>query len=171
MNIVRKISVKTIGADPKIGKTARTDLMEVLGVVRRYVTGESTFGEWIKLVGAFEATNLATGAVYTAPSCFMPSIVTEMVATEIDSNPNHEISFAFIVGVEPAATPIGYAYYVESLIEPKPIEALASLRELVGSDHTIMNTPTQIEAAPKAHTTKTPKQAARESAADAAYMD
>lgn len=127
ITIVSKISAKKV-----CGKIAKPDnktpLMQVFGIATGAKTGESSFGEYMSLLGQFRATNLATGEVYQSGVCFLPNMGVNMVAPMIAKEGVEGVQFALFIGVVPAENAFGYEYYVEPIMqasESDPLEILA----------------------------------------------
>ncbi len=149
MEILRKISAKTV-----MGKVQRptkpTKLFTVIGVAHRTRRGDGDNGPWVSLIGRFEATNILTGEVFTAPQCFLPKPMDEVLAfnleemeplldgdgkVQLDADDNERtkrvtdsVQFAFEVSVKPNETAIGYEYVTSPIVEPGGADPLADLR-------------------------------------------
>jgi len=129
-NFIKKISVKNVVGDvKKIIGNDETCIMRVIGIVRAMQSGQSDYGDWVKLKGDFQATNLLTGDVYRSPNCFLPEIATDMIAG-VFSEDSEALQFGFDISVKPNDTPIGYEYNCASLIEADDNDPL---QQLVGS--------------------------------------
>lgn len=133
MKIINKISVKSVGIElPKVVSESM-NLIEIIGFTSNVETGLSTFGEWTKLLGRFEATNLQTGEVFISGSCFLPSVASSLIVPQLSPDGTKEIRFAFIIGIKSSDSAIGYEYTVEPLIEAdlkdKFIEVRAAIEQ------------------------------------------
>lgn len=146
MKILSKITVSTIGINPKelLPQLAEgsIDVMEVMGVVTGVQTGTTSFGDFMKLVGSFEATNLLTGEVFVSGKCILPSVINDLVAGQV--RPDTKFAFAFVIGIEEDDNAIGYKYNFQPLVKIEGDKALDSLRAEI-SKHS-----KEIEAPPAA---------------------
>ena len=133
----RKISVKTVtGLDPNdmrdIIQDGPVNLFTVVGVARAFQKGTSDYGEWIALIGEFEATNVLTGEVHNGGRCFMPRHVTDLVMPAFGgSESDAAVEFAIMVGVEKADNNFGYEYTADTYLEPEKSDRMASLRGML----------------------------------------
>jgi hypothetical protein len=67
---LRKINAKTVWGKIKnddIPEKGSKPLFRVIGQAMGTREGDGDYGEWVALVGNFEAVNLATGEVFAAP--------------------------------------------------------------------------------------------------------
>ena len=149
MEGLRKISSKTVMG--KVEKPEKaTKLFTVIGVAHRTRRGDGDNGPWVSLIGRFEATNILTGEVSTAPQCFLPKPMDEILAfqleemeplldsdgkVQLDADDNERtkrvtesVQFAYEIGVKPTDTPIGYEYTTNTIVEPGGADPLAELR-------------------------------------------
>jgi len=150
MEILRKVSPKTV-----MGKVERptkaTKLYTVIGVAHRTRRGDGDNGPWVSLIGRFEAVNIITGEVYSAPQCFLPKPMDEVLAFQLeemepmtdsdgkvllDADDNERtkrvtdsVQFAFEISVKPNETAIGYEYVTAPIVEPGGADPLADLRK------------------------------------------
>ena len=127
LNIVSKLSAKKV-----CGKVPKPDdkmpLLQVFGIATGIKTGESNFGPWTALTGAFRATRLKDGEQFQSGVCFLPKMGTELIAPMLKKEGVEGLEFAFNIGVIPSDNAIGYEYYVEPMLESKendPLELLA----------------------------------------------
>jgi len=127
LNIVTKLSAKKVCG--KIAKPEKkTALMHVFGIATGIKTGESNFGPFTALTGAFRATRISDGEIFQSGLCFLPKMGTELIAPMLAKEGVDGLEFAFIIGVVPAENAYGYEYYVEPMLESKendPLELLA----------------------------------------------
>jgi hypothetical protein len=133
MRILGKISVKSCGCDLKEARDESLDLLRIYGVVSAIEHGSSDKGSWTRLKGNFEAANLQTGETFMSGACFLPGIVSDLIANQFDPDGSlgAEVQFAFDIGSEPADTATGYSYTVKPLVEPKQSSAIAEMKALV----------------------------------------
>ena len=128
-NILSKITSKTLKVNVEAAKKVPVRLYLIYGVARAAVAGQSTFGEYHKLVGQFEAVNLETGEVSVSGSCFLPGAVNDLIAGQLDGQENSEVKFAFEIGAAPSDSSIGYEYTFKELVEAEGIDNLSALRD------------------------------------------
>jgi hypothetical protein len=151
-SLKRKISVKEVcGTLPRMneGDPSRT-LMHVIGKANRVKEGIGDYGPWQKLMGQFEAVNLATGEISVAPQCILPEPMNGMVAGQIlNAEPGAApvIEFALEIGVEASgkAGGTGYEFTTRPLVEARETDALSELRKhvpkLIGTPEVTPATP------------------------------
>lgn len=127
MQIVNKLSAKKVcGTLSKPEK--KTAILQVFGIATGIKTGESQFGPWTALTGAFRATRHVDGEVFQSGTCYLPAMGTEMIVPMLKKEGVDGLEFAFNIGIVPSDKPIGYEYYVEPMLEAKendPLELLA----------------------------------------------
>jgi hypothetical protein len=160
INLVRKIVPRIVMESDIEKPKSATNLYSLIGVANRVATGESDYGPWTKLVGAFEAQRVKDGARFQAPVCFLPepfhSLVVQRVQAEIEASTQYEtddagkpvmkdghpvvaregraaVQFAVIVGLKPSARKggVGYEFTVSPVVQPSASDALLGLREQV----------------------------------------
>jgi hypothetical protein len=149
MELLRKITMKGIGwdkgnilelvlpykDDPKPVPIAR--IFGVMTDTKTYVdanTGDT--GEGLK--GQFEATNIKTGEVYTAPVCYLPGAAMDMITAAFsmakEQDASSTVKFAFDVFAKYDSTAAtSYTFGVKPLVEANKIDPLAELREASGN--------------------------------------
>ena len=159
MNILNKITMKGIGAQPAPWSVdAPKALAHILGKANGYKTGSTTYGLYDKFHGEFEAVNLETGEIYVGSNLLCPPIMEALIKDalknagaeggRIGNKAAHEIDvegkdtespvlFAFELGVKPTAKKdgarevgSGYEYTVKLLTPAKRSDALESLRAI-----------------------------------------
>ena len=135
-SIKSKLSVKAMNCQPKKGEFKQGDaprnLCNIIGTIRKYETVSTSFGESLKFIGAFEATNIATGEVATSTRLFVPKMLEEIFANAVDAREDNDadLSFAVTIGAEyseKGAT--GYAFTVTPIVAVTARDPLADLRE------------------------------------------
>ena len=134
MKLVSRISIKNCECDLANAKDKNLNLMQVIGIARKIEIGTSTYGDWVKFRGSFEAVNLQTGEVYSSANCFLPKIAQDLILDGIESlidKGSVEVSFAFQINSKPANSAIGYEYEVKPLIETAKNDALEELRKVL----------------------------------------
>lgn len=127
-SILSKITAKTLGVNVEAAKESATRLFLIYGVARGVTTGQSTFGEYERLDGQFEAVNIATGEVFISGACFLPALIHNLIAGQLTGEVGSEVKFSFEVGAEPSENAIGYIYTVKELSEASGVDNLSELR-------------------------------------------
>ena len=127
--LVGKLSAKSVGVNFAKAKEAPMDHFDVIGYATGVKEGESTYGKWFALEGNFEARNLETDQVYVSAKCFLPPIVNNLVAVQVQEGKS--VQFAYRVGTIPANTVAGYEYTIEALVEAEPLEILENIKSKI----------------------------------------
>lgn len=135
---LRKITTRDVGfprADVQAAviKAAKpVQLYTLLGVVNGVKPGSTSMGDFAKLVGEFEATNLTTGEVFTSGAAILPNFIGDNIAAAI-MRPNAEsVQFAITVGAKPNDKSVtGFEYTVDSGMPPSEHSPLALLKKQV----------------------------------------
>lgn len=177
MNILNKITMKGIGAQPAPWSVdAPKALAHILGKANGYKTGSTTYGLYDKFHGEFEAVNLETGEIYVGSNLLCPPIMEALIKDalknagaeggRIGNKAAHEIDvegkdtespvlFLFELGVKPTAKKdgarevgSGYEYTVRLLTPAKRSDALESLRTISQQARTALPSPAQEPAKP-----------------------
>lgn len=169
-----KISMKSIGAQPKTGQTiVDGPVAHIYGSARNYLVGTSTYGEFTKFRGDFEAVNLATGESYRSQNLLLPDIAAGLLVSALHAagakhgttktattpeNPGEPatapVEFAIEIGVRKTASDKpggrGYEFTLRPLVETRDSDPLAALRKHVKA----LPAPAQVEhkAVAKANT-------------------
>lgn len=130
---LRKISVKTVCGKQTLEMIVEKKaypLMQVYGHAQRVKEGTTDFGSYQKLLGQFEAVNLATGQVFQSPQCIMPEPANGMVAGQLlGDNPAEQVSFALEIGIKrDESSSVGYTYTTKQLVKAQDADPLADLR-------------------------------------------
>lgn len=145
MNIVNKLSVKTMNLDPaslteKLEENKIVVIARMYGQITDYKIGKSKFStddlpkEDVKFRGTFEGVNLVTGEVFNSGVCFLPGNVTNVLRAAVDSKADDEIGVQF--GVEIGAKKVkrrdgtwGYEFTAAVPKNPEAADPLAAMRE------------------------------------------
>lgn len=118
-NLVRRIDRNTVcGSSEELLEMVMKDkntshyLYRIGGTAVGVVTGQSKFGEWVKLVGRFKAIN-SKGEQFVSGTAFLPGDAAQTVANKLDGDVE-KVSFLFDVYARFDAT-IGpkYGYIIE----------------------------------------------------------
>lgn len=133
--IVAKLSMKVIGAQPKINSLkegdAAVETAVVFGRAAGYTIGQSSFGEFIKFKGLFEAVNFATGEKFSSGALLLPKAVEALLVGALEESDGAAVEFAIKFGATYAENDYGYEYTVEPVITAKQADPLAALRSTV----------------------------------------
>lgn len=128
MEHLRKITARTVG----LAKLKAGQSFTLYGKVRRFETGTSDYGNFVKFRGTFEAVNEITGSAYGASVAIFPGGLLEdelMEAVEAATGPV-DVAIRFSM-VEDDKSTTGVAWKAERLIESAEADPLADLRAKV----------------------------------------
>ena len=140
VNQPRKITIKEIVGDKTVikervvaAKGKPIKLFNVVGIASGAKPGSTQMGDYLKLVGDFEATNLETGEVSQSGACILPNFVTDGIGAAL-MRPNAEsVEFALTIGAKPDEKSVtGYQYTCESLLPPSEHTPLVALKAKLG---------------------------------------
>ena len=150
-----KISMKSIGVQPKAGQPiVDGPVAHIYGSARNYLVGSSTYGEFTKFRGDFEAVNLSTGENYRSQNLLLPDIAAGLLVAALHAagakhgttktattpeNPGEPatapVEFAIEIGVRKTASNKpggrGYEFTLRPLVETRDSDPLAALRKHV----------------------------------------
>ena len=145
-NLVNKISFKSVCGNPELQPLEMTDengqkktvlrgveklYMRLVGVVRKYETVTSQYGDSVAFAGEFRAVNLLTGEVYNGGKLFLPNVAESFVYNAFLNQEMVEgfngLELAFDLGIKPSNTAMGYEYTVKPLIEQTATDRLAAM--------------------------------------------
>ena len=134
MEMLRKITLKAVGLTVKAvqQKTAPLEdgeqcaLVRVVGITTDVQTGQTDKGEFVRLIGEFQAVNLLTGKRFASGQCILPSFIAVSIAGALKVSP--EVEFALEIGAKAdEASVTGYQYTVRPLIETESNTRLSQL--------------------------------------------
>lgn len=133
MELQSKISLKSIGAQPKAGSLAEGETKKLAVFYGRcvgYITGESSFGEFTKFRGSFEAVNVETGETYRSANILMPDVITDLLRDALDNRADDSaaLEFGIELGAKYATTSRGYEYTVSPVVKLVESDELGHLR-------------------------------------------
>ena len=106
-------------------------LLRIIGMTNLTKSDVGDNGPYTAFHGAFEATNISTGEVYTASVCFLPESVTGILSVAVNAEAGRNVEFAVDLGCKPANTNIGYEYTITPLIESEELNPLRHLKTLL----------------------------------------
>jgi len=132
-NLITKITVKNVCGNPDLEQIIKApgqqiDLMDVFGLARKALPGESQYGPYVKFSGSFKAINLQTGETVRSGACILPGTAQEMLAGEFTDDTT-EIKFGFKIGVkyDKASKGTNYSFVVTPLTEAGENDPLVML--------------------------------------------
>lgn len=121
-----KISVKTVVGRIKI-PSAAVKIMQVAGIANKWETGMSYSGEYISLLGQFQATNTETGIATYGDECVLPLEAVNMVLPVFNKKTAVGVEFVFDILIKPAENIFGYEYLCDAIVpasENNPLDAV-----------------------------------------------
>lgn len=139
--LLSKLSLKGMGAQPKARSLKEGDkfaIAAIYGSANRHDVASSTFGDSVRFMGDFEGITIATGKRFRSGKAFLPGIVEDILADAINGLDQEKgqtsVEFAFEIGVEYSEKGnTGYQYTVKPLVKLAQSDALAHLRDTVGT--------------------------------------
>jgi hypothetical protein len=143
--IHKKLAAKIIMAPIKIGRPLldeqgkkEMDLFQIAGIATDTKVGVSNFGEWVALLGDFQATNVYTGEIMRAAKVLLPPILLELVQGKMagQGSDGRGVTFAFMVGIKVDEDPrssLGYTYYAKNIVAPSADDPMTKLLASVPS--------------------------------------
>lgn len=127
---VKKLTMKGIVPDLSEQEIKKpTPLAHIFGVARKFKNDRTTYGDFIRFYGSFEAVNVQDGTVQKSGSMILPPIAENLLAGGLAQEGTEAVEFAFEIGVKPSKSPVGYDYTVKPLVENRDTDPLAALRE------------------------------------------
>ena len=158
MKLTKKISAKEILGnvvdvvkEMEIGSII--EAYGVAGICKAYMTGISTFGEWVRLIGEFEAVNYVTGEQVRGSGVHVPDVLQEALFAAVGDKfvrndkkctkdneyfeLNAPIEFAFKVDIERLEDKengaINYKYHTKPMTKVAENDGLSHLTKLIAS--------------------------------------
>lgn len=135
-NQVRKITIKEVFGDRAAvracaekakGKVA--NLFSIVGVVDGVKPGSTDKGEYLRLIGTFEATNLESGEVFQSGAAILPNFLSEGVGAALMRPNASAVQFAIVIGAKTDEKSVtGYVYTGENLMPPSEHSPLVALK-------------------------------------------
>lgn len=135
--VLRKITLAKIGATIGVLKAAVAQVaegevvpaMRVVGVANGYKAGQTDKGEYVTLLGEFQAINLMTGEQFTSSRAIIPTFIAENFVPALQQHGNAE--FALDIGARRKDSAVaGYEFIMRPLIESKASDRLSALLEV-----------------------------------------
>lgn len=136
---LRKITTRDVGftrthvQEMVIAAKKPVKLYTVLGIVNGARPGSTDKGDFVKLVGDFEATNLETGEVFESQMCILPNFVGDPIGAAVHRPNSESVQFAVTIGAKPDEKSVtGYVFTSDNAMPPSAHSPLAVLKaELV----------------------------------------
>lgn len=135
--LVRRIDRTTVVGDKTallkkvLSDEHKTHLLyRVGGAAVGVVTGQSKFGEWVKLVGRFQAIRAEDGAVFRSGAAFLPSDVSQIIADRLARNDSEDGYVTFLYDIyarHDQSLATGYGYIAEPVRDPSKQDPLDEL--------------------------------------------
>ena len=136
-NLITKITVKNVCGTPDLEDILKApgrqiELMDVFGLARKMVPGESQYGPYVKFSGVFKAINLQTGEAVQSGACILPGTAQEMLAGAF-SDDTTEVKFGFKITVkaDKSSKGTGYSFIVTPLTEASENDPLIMLENQI----------------------------------------
>lgn len=130
MEIIRKISTATLAAGHKLkGIEVEVYLGRIYGVAKSVEKIPTQYGLSDKFNGEFVASRVATekepASECMGPSCYLPSVVSSLIAEALAKEGSKGAEFGFDVYATPnEKSATGYEWKVIPLMEVKPSESM-----------------------------------------------
>lgn len=120
--IVGKIVARTLPEDGTV-----KSLYTIIGVAVGVKRGTSDYGDWVALVGQFEAVNLETGERFASANAFLPDVAHGLIEAQLGNS--QSVQFAFTIGARvDDSSSVGYTYTAEPILPPDHKDPLEELR-------------------------------------------
>lgn len=135
--IVSKLSVKTLGCDPKeaLVQKKAVALARFWGIAEtvKYVVNRQTGDTNIALIGQFRGMNLQDGEVFESGVMYLPSGIHDQLSgpliKDMETHTLPPIKFGIEVLSVPAANPIGYSYQGKPFVKAEGHDVFADIEE------------------------------------------
>lgn len=172
--IVRKLTIRdVIGSKTEILKIAQTGqikakdaegndvvlpegnwvkLCTFIGRVAKATPGQGDNGEFLKLAGEFEATNLISGEVIPASNAILPNFVSDAIGNAMNVEGAQAVEFAVVISVRYKETAaVMYEFSAESLLPPQQAQSVSALKAMLANQGIALPAPKNLAIAPPAH--------------------
>lgn len=132
-SVVKKITVKTVCG--RLEKpTENKIVMRLFGQANGKQAGQSNLGEYVAVLGTFEAINTTTGEAMRSGRAILPPLVTDLIIGQLTDKGT--VQFALDIGIKPSTSPVGYDYFCKPLIDSGDSDPLSALKKQVASAET-----------------------------------
>ena len=122
-----KISVKSVVGRLK-PPTVTTKIMQVTGLANKWERGMSFSGEYIGLIGHFQAINCATGAKFIGEECVLPWEALQMILP-VFKEALSGVEFMFDISIKPSESLYGYDYLCDAVVPAGHNNSLDAIRK------------------------------------------
>lgn len=133
---ISKLSVKTLGCNPKVAAAQKQGQEKPLPLAHIYGMASGTFAYDVNgtvgvgLTGEFEGTNLEDGSIYRSGKLFLPKGIQEVIESAVKKLGDGEsVSFALEIRAVKASNPIGYSYEARNLMATQSVDPLSEMRK------------------------------------------
>ena len=136
VNTPRKLTLKTIGAQPDFEKLMaapgkRMKLAHIFGVATKGKPGQSEHGAYVKVLGQFRATNLLTKESYESSTAILPKFLEETLYGMLPEGGGN-VEFAIELSAKYDAEAVTkYVYEAKNLLPPAENAQLVALESRV----------------------------------------
>ena len=122
--IYGKIVARTLPEDGSV-----KPLYTIIGMAQGIKEGTSDYGDWVGLLGQFEAVNRDTGERFASANVFLPDVAQDLIVAQLKGG-SQNVQFAFTIGarVDDTST-VGYTYTAEPILAPDQKDPLEELRQ------------------------------------------
>lgn len=143
IEMLKKLSPKTICEDLLSAIEEKIDLYTIYGSASDIISGESSYGPWDAIVGNFEACRIDNGQIFAGIKAFIPEPMgTLLVAKVKELDVGEKVEFALMISIKPADTKTGYEYVCSPIIESESTSEMAKLRQQVNANLAALPAPT-----------------------------
>ena len=142
ITLVNKISASDLLG--KVGKFVRENIevgerqkaFGVAGVCEAIETGTSSFGDWTRFVGDFQAVNYTTGEVYRSERAHVPSVLCSILERDLGALKTGEVKEKQHSSIYPLSTSAEFAFSVDIVRNPDDEESGAVSYEYITTPKT-----------------------------------
>lgn len=151
IEMLKKLSPKTICEDLLGPIEEKVDLYTVYGTANDITSGESTYGPWDALVGSFEACRIDNGQIFAGIKAFIPEPLGSMLVNKVkELEAGEKVEFAVMISIKPADTKTGYEYICTPIVQTEATSEMAKLRQTVQTNLAALPAPNAGTPKPKA---------------------
>lgn len=133
---VKTLTIKELGFEFKPHSVEeRQDLMRVVGIGLGTKAGNGTYGEYNKILGEFEATNMVSGEVVKSNQLILPGDTGDMAVLALTSGQAKMVEIAVEIAVIPSdRSARGYTFVSKNLMAKGAESGLAALKGRVAQN-------------------------------------
>lgn len=153
MEMLRKITIKTVGFDAKTIKATvdeqdKAALIRVAGIVNAAKPGQTDKGEFLALIGEFSALNLQTGEQFSSGKCILPNFIADQFGAVLQQHGTAE--FGLEIGAKKDDSAVtGYTFTVRPLVESKSSNRMQELIQTISAEAPALPAPSAKPSAAK----------------------